>query len=400
MTDGAPRRAVLEGIRVLDFGRYVAGPYCGTILADFGAEVIRIERPAGGDDRDVVPIAEGGDGALFLQVNRGKSSFSLDPKHPASREIIRRLVAAADVVIVNVPPSALAAMQLDYASLQAIKPDIILANASSFGGEGPWRDRGGFDSVGQAMCGSTYLSGEDGQHYRTPITWVDHATALYTAIGVMMALFERQASGRGQEVGASLLGSALSFSATYLIEEAIAGFGRSAIGNRSFVNGPTDLFKCGDGEIVTQVVGNGLFRRWAKLIGEPHWLDDPRFANDALRGENGVILSARMAEWCAVRSCDEALEALAAAAIPAAPVLSPAQALQHPQVRATGLIEEVSCEGIDRPVPMLNVPIAMSLTPGRIASPPPRAGADTQRILESLDFTADQIRAFAEEGAI
>src|SRR5262245_61881321 len=143
----------LSGIRVLDFGRYVAGPYCAALLADFGADVIRVERPGGGEDRYIVPVTEEGEGSLFLQINRNKRSIELELDSEAGRRILQRLVATADIIVVNVPDSALPKMGLDYVSLSAIRADIILANISSFGQTGPWADRSGFDSVGQAMCG-------------------------------------------------------------------------------------------------------------------------------------------------------------------------------------------------------------------------------------------------------
>jgi crotonobetainyl-CoA:carnitine CoA-transferase CaiB-like acyl-CoA transferase len=392
---------VLDGIRVLDFGRYVAGPYCATILADFGADVIRIERRQGSEDRTLVPVTEDGEGALFLQINRNKRSITLDPRHPDAEEIRRRLIAEADVVVVNVPPSALAAMGIDYETLRAIRPDIILANVSSFGTVGPWKGRGGFDSVGQAMCGSAYLSGEPGQPYRTPITWVDHAAGLYTAIGILMALFERQKTGRGQQVDGSLLGSALAFSSTYLVEQALTGIGRTAIGNRSFVNGPTDMFATKDGWIVTQVVGDPLFKRWVKLIGEPEWLEDPRFANDDLRGINGALLSERMGRWCATLASEEALDALGKAGIPAGPVLSPQQALDHPQVQGMGLFQDVAYPGLgDRPAPLTNVPVVLSETPGDIRLSPPTIGQHNREVLTALGFSAGEIDGFIANGAI
>ena len=154
---------VLAGLRVLDFGRFVSGPYCAALLAEFGADVIHIERRGGGEDRAVQEVGDSGDGAVFMQMNRNKRSLTLAPKHPAYQDILDRLVAGADVVVVNVPPPALAAMSLDYARLSAVNPRIILANASSFGDRGPWHARGGFDSVGQAMSGSAYLTGTPGQ---------------------------------------------------------------------------------------------------------------------------------------------------------------------------------------------------------------------------------------------
>ena len=392
---------VLDGIKVLDFGRFVAGPYCATILADFGADVIRVERRGGGEDRTIVPVTEEGEGSLFLQINRNKRSITYDPRHPDAAEIRRRLIARADVVVVNVPPAALAAMGLDYETLCAIRPDIILANISSFGTTGPWKDRGGFDSVGQAMCGSTYLSGEPGQPYRTPITWVDHAAGLYTAIGIAMALIERQKSGRGQQVDGSLLGSAIAFSSTYLIEQALTGINRTAIGNRSFVNGPTDMFATRDGWIVTQVVGDPLFRRWVKLIGEPEWLEDPRFANDELRGVNGTHLSERMGRWCAALTSEEALGGLAGAGIPAGPVLSPQETLEHPQVQGMGLFQDVPYPGLgDRPAPLIKLPVSLSATPGDIRTPPPTVGQHNREILEMLEFSEKEIETLVETGAV
>jgi crotonobetainyl-CoA:carnitine CoA-transferase CaiB-like acyl-CoA transferase len=384
---------MLNGIRVLDFGRYVAGPYCATLLADFGADVIRIERPGGGEDRQIAPITDEGEGALFLQINRNKRALALDPNSEEGREIIRRLVATADVVVANVPDQALTKMGLDYKTLCTIRPDIILANISSFGPIGPWADRTGFDSVGQAMCGSAFLSGPGEVPYRTPVTWVDHAAALYAAFGVMVALFDRVQSGRGQEVSANLLGTALAFSSTYLIEQAVTGRDRVAIGNRSFVNGPTDTFQARDGWIVTQVVGSVIFKRWAQLMGEPEWLEDPRFATDQLRGDNGALLSTRMQAWCRQRTVADALEALAQASIPAGPVLSPRAVLEHPQVRAMNLFASTQVPGVGRKIPLMRPPVILSATPAAIRSAPPSAGCHTREILAELGFSQGQAAA-------
>jgi crotonobetainyl-CoA:carnitine CoA-transferase CaiB-like acyl-CoA transferase len=300
---------------------------------------------------------------------------------------------------VNVPDSALQQMSLDYETLCAIRPDIVLANVSSFGPIGPWAERPGFDSVGQAMCGSAYLSGPGETPYRTPISWVDHATALYAAFGVMLALFERSRTGRGQKISGSLLGSAVAFASTYLIEQAVRGVDRVAIGNRSYLNGPTDAFKTRDGWIVTQVVGTTIFRRWAKLMGEPQWTEDPRFATDELRGENGVVLSQRMQRWCDERTTAQALDELGAASIPAAPVLSPRAALDHPQLKAMGLLVPVQVPGMETPVPLVSTPIDLSATPASIRTPPPRSGEHTAEILGELGFSTAEIAALRDSSA-
>lgn len=391
---------VLDGIRVLDFGRYVAGPYCATLLADFGADVIRVERRGGSEDRGIAPVTDEGEGALFLQINRNKRSITLDPRKAEAREILDRLVASADVVVANVPTSALASMGIDYHTLCAIRPDIILANISSFGPVGPWKDRVGFDSVGQAMCGSAYLSGEGDQPYRTPITWVDHATAVYAAFGVLLAIIERQKSGHGQQIDGSLLASALAFSSTFLVEQALTGIDRERIGNRSFLNGPTDMFRTSDGWIVTQVVGDPLFRRWVKLIGAPEWGEDPRFANDAVRGENGAILSERMALWCSQRTTTEALDALGTAGIPAGPVLSPRDVLRHPQVEAMALFQEISYAGLEGGAPLSRPPVGLSATPADIRRSPPRTGEHNLEILAELGFDGEAMTRFRDTGTI
>ena len=390
----------LDGIRVLDFGRYVAGPYCAMLLADFGADVIRVERPGGGEDRAITPVTAAGEGAVFLQGNRNKRSLALDPRGAEGQAVQRRLIETADVVVVNVPDHALAKLGLDYASLAAIRPEVILVNTSSFGPVGPWADRPGFDSVGQAMCGSAWLTGAGDVPWRTPVTWVDHAAAVHAAFGVMVALFERSRSGRGQQVGGSLLASALAFGSAYLIEEAARGLDRTAIGNRSFVNGPTDSFRTADGWIVTQIVGAAIFRRWAELMGEPGWLHDPRFATDALRGDNGAVLSERMARWCAVRSSAVALDELAAASIPAGPVLSPRAALAHPQVAAMDLLVSTAVAAGDVSVPLVAPAITLSATPGAIRTAPPRAGEHSREILAGLGMAACEIDALIANGIV
>jgi crotonobetainyl-CoA:carnitine CoA-transferase CaiB-like acyl-CoA transferase len=391
---------VLSGIRVLDFGRYIAGPLCATVLGDFGADVIRVERVGGSEDRVIIPVTVAGEGSVFLQLARNKRSLTLDTRRPEASVILERLIKGADVIVANVPSDALTAMGIDYDQARAIRPDIIHCNVSSFGSDGPWKDRGGFDSVAQAMSGAAYLSGEAGYPIRQPTSWVDHSTGLYAAIGVLMALFERQSSGRGQRVETSLLGSALAFNANYLIEQAMTGINREAIGNRSFVNGPTDMYACSDGWIVTHVIGDALFRRWTRLIGEPEWLDDPRFSTDTLRGENGVALSERMAGWCSERTCNEAIEQLAAAGIPSGPVLSPQQTLDHPQIQAMDMFKDTPYPGSANPVPLMSMPIDLGATPATIDRPPPEAGEHNSEILGELGFSAAEIAAFKAGGTI
>src|SRR2546429_2804986 len=176
---------VLEGIRVLDFGCYIAGPYCAALLAEHGAEVIRIEKRQGSEDRYQAPVAETGEGALFLQMNRNKLGLTLDPMLPEGQEIVRKLVATADVVVANLPPQTLEAMKLDYASLSAVKPDIILTTVTAYGRGGPYSERVGFDGIGQVMSGAVYMTGTQDQPYRAQVPWGDFCTALNCPFGTM-----------------------------------------------------------------------------------------------------------------------------------------------------------------------------------------------------------------------
>ena len=207
---------------MLDFGRYIAGPYCAMLLADMGAEVIRIERREGGEDRYVAPITsppnQPGEGPMFIGLNRNKKGITLDPAHAEAREIKRRLIASADVVIANLPLDVLQKLELDYESLTAIKPDIILTRISTFGHEGPYANRVGFDSVVQAMSGAMSLTGFPGPPLRSVVNFADYGTALHAAFGTMVALFERARSGKGQIVDASLLATGATFMQALLAE--------------------------------------------------------------------------------------------------------------------------------------------------------------------------------------
>jgi crotonobetainyl-CoA:carnitine CoA-transferase CaiB-like acyl-CoA transferase len=391
---------VLEGVRVLDFGRYIAGPYCATLLAEFGAEVIRVEKLDGSEDRFIVPVGEGGEGALFLQVNRNKKCITLDPMKAEGQEVMRRLVLTADVVVANLPPQTLQAMKLDYESLKAIKSDIILTTATAFGGPGPWSDRVGFDGIGQVMSGAVYMTGMGGPPYRAAVNWVDFGTALHCAFGTLMALIERGKSGRGQIVEGALLATALSFTNATLIEQAVIAANRVPTGNLGQTSAPADIYRTRDGWMLCQVTGQPLFVRWARLMGEDNWLKDARFSDDLKRGDNGPVISERMARWCAERTTQEAVDTLGAAKIPAAPVLSPQQALDHPHIRATGFLKDVDYPGLPSAAPVARAAVRLSQTPGEIAARPPKLGEHTDLVLTDIGYDAAEIAALREKGVV
>ena len=400
MASSAP---LLQGIRVLDFGRYIAGPYVGAMLAEYGADVIRIEKRGGSEDRFPARLsddADGGVGALFLQMNRNKRSVTLDLGSPQGREVVARLVRTADVVIANMPEATLKSSGLDYETLKAIRSDIIVVTNTVFGPVGPLRHNVGFDSLGQAMCGSVYLSGQPGEPYRAAVNWVDYGTALHCAFGTLAALMERARSGKGQWVTGALLATAVAMNSSTLIEQAVARPDRVPSGNRGQTSGPLDIFATRDGHVQVHVTGQPLFVRWARLMGEPHWLADPRFADDDSRGRHGVLLSERMARWCAERTTDEVMAQMADARVPCAPVLSPQQALDHPQVQALGLLQPTPYPGLPADAPVAAVPLWLSETAAVPRQRPPTLGEHTAAVLAEVGYSSDEVAALRGAGVV
>ena len=391
---------VLDGIRVLDFGRYIAGPYCAALLGEFGADVIRVEKRAGSEDRYQAPVTAAGDGALFLQMNRNKRAMTLDPMTAAGREIVHKLVRTADVVVANLPPQTLTAMGLDHASLVAVKPDIILTTVSAYGRGGPYSSRVGFDGIGQVMSGAVYMTGEPDQPHRAQVAWVDFATALHCAFGTMAALMARERTGEGQVVEGALLATAVTLTNALLIEQAVIKADRIPTGNRGQTAAPVDIFRTKDGFIIVQVIGQPLYERWAALMGEAHWLTDPRFKDDISRGNHGELISQRMAHWCAQRTSAEALETLGAAKIPAGEVLRPQQTLDDPHIQAMNFFQATEFPGIPRPAPLAKVPVFLSRTAGSIRRRPPTLGEHTEEIMGELGYDADAISSFRRRGII
>jgi len=392
--------AIFRGIRVLDFGRYVAGPWCAALLGDLGAEVIRIEKRGGSEDRFVGPVADGGEGALFLQVNRNKKSMTLDPATPAGREVARRLIATADVVVANLPPQRLRALGLDWETVSKLRPSLVLTTVSAFGSGGPYEERLGFDGIGQAMSGAMYLSGHPGEPMKAYVPWVDFGTAGLAAFATVAALYERRTSGLGQHVEASLLQTALSVADAPLIEQQVRALDRVATGNRGQTAGPSDALRTRDGWVLVQVVGQPLFARFAALIGAPELLTDPRFADDTARGANGAELSERMARWCAARTTAEVLAELERAQIPAGPVHSPAQALGDPHVQAARLLREIDYPGLPRPAPISDTPVRFERTPARAIERAPLLGEHTDALLGELGCDAAAIAALRADGVV
>ncbi|MDX2276876.1 MAG: CoA transferase [Hyphomonadaceae bacterium] len=393
-------QGVLSGMRVLDFGRFIAAPCCAALLGDLGAEVIRVEKREGGEDRWIGPIASGGEGAMFMQNNRGKLSLTLDMSSAKGRQVAARLIGTADVVVANFPEKTLGELGLDYPSLRAIKSDIILTSISAFGSSGPYRDRLGFDAVGQLMSGAASRTGSPDQPVRTPVQYVDVASALAATVGTLAAIMHRRMTGEGQRVEASLLSTALTMTSVMMIEQAVIRPNRPASLNRGQQSAPNDIFSVKDGWILVQGVGQPIFRRWAKLMGVEEWTNDPRFSDDAERGKNWQPINERMQAWCKQKSKAEALEQLERARIPAYPVNTLQDALEDPQVRSMGYLHYTDYPGLPAPAPIVEAPFRLSAIPPAPPSRPPLLGEHTQHILAELSYSESEIAALAQEQII
>jgi crotonobetainyl-CoA:carnitine CoA-transferase CaiB-like acyl-CoA transferase len=282
-------------------------------------------------------------------------------------------------------------MGLDYDSLRAIKPDIILARISTFGPDGPYANRVGFDTVAQAMTGAMALTGFHGPPVRDIVPFEDYGTALHTAFGVMVALFHRAQTGQGQIVDGALLATGVTFLQGLLAERSVLGIERSQLGNTSFYTAPSDAYRTQDGWIVVSAVGNDMFARWARLVGHPEFIGDPRFADDQSRADNRGPITIAMEVWLASRTTEQAMAELEKARVPAGPVLSLDEVLNDPQVKARGLLKYVDHPGAAKPVPLANTAVQLSATPPSIRQRAALLGEHTHEVLRELGYSDAEI---------
>lgn len=383
--------APLAGIRVIDFGRFIAGPYCAMLLADMGADVIRVDRRQGSEDRYTGPVTRQGEGGAFMSLNRNKRSVTLDTSKPDAAEIVRRLVKSADVIVANLPVAVMNKMGLDYDTLRALKPDIILARVSAFGPDGPYAHRLGFDAIAQAMSGAMRLTGFPGAPVRSIVSFEDYGTALHTAFGVMVALYHRERTGEGQIVDGSLLATSVTFMQAFLAERSVTGIEREQRGNAGFYSAPADTYQTSDGWIIVQVIGGDMFARWARLVAREDLIADPRFSTDLARADHRDIVTEAMNRWLAGRTSAEAIAALQAARVPAGPVYDLPEVLADPQVEARILLEYHEYPGAPKPVPLAAPAVRLSATPAGIRRRAPTLGEHTGEVLGELGYSSEEI---------
>jgi crotonobetainyl-CoA:carnitine CoA-transferase CaiB-like acyl-CoA transferase len=304
------------------------------------------------------------------------------------------------VVVANLPIDVLKKMGLDYDALRAIKPDIILARISTFGPDGPYAGRLGFDTVAQAMSGAMSLTGFPGAPVRDAVPFEDFGTALHTAFGVMVALYHRAQTGQGQLVDGSLLATGVTFMHALLAERSVLGVERRQQGNTGFHAAPADAYKTRDGWIVVSVIGGEMFARWARMVGREDLICDQRCADDINRAGQSAMINAAMNAWLASRTTAQAIADLEAARIPAGPVLDPAQVLEDPQIKARELLKYVEYPGAPKPVPLADTAVRLSATPGGIRHRAPTLGEHTGEVLRELGYSEKEVQMLRDANAV
>jgi crotonobetainyl-CoA:carnitine CoA-transferase CaiB-like acyl-CoA transferase len=391
----------LTGIKVVEIGVALAGPYCAMTLGDYGASVIKIERVGVGDDsRHWYPHFEGNVGHYFASANRNKKSIALDLKSPEGLAVARRLIAQADVVVENYRYGALARAGLDYESLAAANPRLIYCSISGFGASGPRVTEPANDLFMQAFSGGMSLTGEpDSSPIRMGLSVADLGAGLFATIAILMALQARNRTGLGQRVDTSLLEGQVAMLSYHLTQFFASGVPPVPGGSGSSVGVPYQAFKALDEWLVIAVFNERMWADFCQAVERPAWKDDPRFANNDSRLLHRPLLVAWIAEIIATRPVSHWQKLLSRFNVPNSPVFKIDEVVNDPQVQARDMIVEVedSRGGIVR---MAGLPIKMAATPGRIELPAPRLGEHTASLLQELGYDLDDIRQMAAAGAI
>ena len=391
----------LDGISVVDFSQILAGPFCTMLLADMGAEVIKVERPNGGDDtRRFGPPFINGEGAAFLSLNRNKRSIVLDMKSEQGVEIAKKLVADADVLVQNFRPGVLERLGLGYEAVKAINPAMVYCTISGFGITGPYKAKGGFDLVAQGMSGLMSITGFPGSPpAKVGVPIADFNTGLYSAYAILSAYIHMLKTGRGQHIDVSLIESAIAYtlyeSATYFATGEVSG----PLGSAHRMIAPYQAFATSDGYVNIGAANQANWERTCKAVGRDELLEDERFTTNADRMAHIEDLTEIMNQTFATRTTADWVTTLEAANVPCGPIYDIGQVYADPQVKAREMEVEIDHPVAGR-IKNIGVPVKLSDTPGSIRFAAPTLGQHTDEILGGLGFSADEIARMHESGAV
>jgi crotonobetainyl-CoA:carnitine CoA-transferase CaiB-like acyl-CoA transferase len=391
----------LAGMRVLELAQIMAGPTCGMILADMGADVIKVEKLPGGDDaRGYREPRVNGVSAPFMILNRNKRGITLDLKHPKGRAILLRMVETADVLTENYRRGALDKLGLSYDVLSKVNPGLIYCAVSGYGRDGPLGDKGGFDLIAQGFAGLMSITGEPGRPpVKTGNSVADINAGILAVVGITAAYAHKLKTGQGQVVDTSLFEAALQQTYWHAATHFATGESPAPTGSAHLLAAPYQAFRASDGWINIGGANEANWQRIAEVLGHPEWRDDPRFANNAARMRNLDALTAAMDAVLVTRTKAEWTAVFDAAGVPVGPVHSIGEALAHPQTKARGMIVDLvhPQAGATR---ALGCPIHFSATPASVTRPAPMLGEHTREVLREYGYVDAEIDDFIAEGVV
>jgi CoA:oxalate CoA-transferase len=392
---------VLEGLRVIDATTFVAAPFCCQTLADFGAEVIRIEPPGGAIDRELGPVAPLGGNLNIPLYNRNKKGVTLNLQHPRGKQILHDLVKISDIFVTNMTRRAVNSLGIGYNTLSETNPGLIYASLTGYGQTGPYAERPSFDPICQAISGQMYVTGfKESGPTKSAASLCDYGAGLYCVIGILLALRHREKTGKGQEIDVALLDTGISFMETVFALYKISGEIQPQMGNARPFSAPSDTFRCKDGYVYVAVSFNRMWKRFTQVIGKEELSNDARFASSELRRRNRDYMNNITQGWLADKTKDEAVALLTKAGIPAGPVNTVTEAFTDPQVAARNMIVEINQSDIGN-IPVPGIVIKLLETPGSIETPAPSIGQHNQEIYGGLlGLSKSDLEILTSQGAI
>lgn len=389
----------LEGIKVIDLTRVLSGPYCTMILGDFGAEIIKIETPGTGDDSRAYGPYQNGESAYYMSINRNKKSITIDTRNPKGCDLVREMIAKADMVVENFKPGTMEKLGMGYEDLIKINPELIYVACSGFGHTGPFSKRPAYDAIVQAMGGIMSITGQAPGHYtRVGASVGDITAGLFSALGAVLALYEKQKTGKGQKVDVAMLDCQVAVLENAIARYCVSGEIPQPKGNRHASLTPFEDFTCKDGEKVMIAIGNnGLWKKFLTAAGRLELYEDPRFAQNKDRTNNYEVIKPILDEIFLMKTGQEWYDELVEAGVPVTFVSTIDKVVTNDQVLARNMILEVEQPkaGLFK---MANTPVKMSRTQGGFRTPAPLLGADTNTVLkEFLGKTEEEIETLKKE---